>query len=258
VKTNWRNQWILTVALAFLVACVSSTASQSEAEEVSHASGLIAWVQMYEEHGDDWNETWGQGTEGIMRVRMERNGAEWVDAGSTFHAQYQSWRAPHANYPGLPLDCTMLKEEIWWPAPRSRFDAIDPPTGFVPSSIALEIGAEEGVASIYATMSGGPYSVTTVLEGADCGDREPTDEGGISCTDTTCVLQWDSQSAPVAEPGCPLSLQTPGFAGLVGELDDAGRSIDFNCLSTRQGTTESGEASYREIARVAGSVRLSP
>jgi hypothetical protein len=235
--------------MAILVAALGGgSTTLSQTREPTRAVGRIVWAETYEERGDDPGETWGQGTDGVLTVRMRRVGSVWEDAGSTFRATYESWRAPVA-FGG----CMTITDEVFWARPGSRFGLRDPATGSLMNSIDLELHDDTGVADLIAVMGGGPYVIYRKHTGPDCPHGYPDVPPGITCGEFGCVLPYDSLASPGALPHCPLST-----VGLQGTPDATGTRLTFDCHSTRSGITENDEATYQEAVTVTGSVRLLP
>ena len=226
-------------AAALILSPSASATGRAGGSQPTRATGRMVWVGIYEETGDDWNETWGQGSEAVITVRMEREGSEWVDAGSSFRARYLSRRAPYCEDPFCLTDCTIVVDELFW-LNVARFDAQDPTTGFFPSSISLAIDFDARSARLDPRMSGGPMAGTIGLEGGDC----QGDSG-------TTVLPWSPDFEVGAYPWCPI-----GAGGVRGTINDAGTRIDFGCHDERRGETPNGEAVYVEQVRVDGYLRL--
>ncbi len=233
-----------------LSALPPAAAGQSSTRELNHAVGRLVWLSIDENFSDDPGRTWRTGQEAIITVRLVRDtsiqagqdGAEtvWIDDGSSFRAQV-AW---DFAVPYTDGECTVYRNDSYW-AQVARVDAVDPATGWVPSSILMRQQDDGQLTWMVTNLSGGPTAAFGTAHGGM--DDWCSEGNGLH------VVEWDPLTSDAVQVWCPLD----SGAAAIGQVDASGTRIDFACREDKSGPSPDGDR-YRHIVRLDGYVRLTP
>jgi hypothetical protein len=203
--------------------------------EPTRATGYVSWANVLSWKDDNpvnlgtWNSYAG-GSQGVIKVRLRRQGDEWVDDGTTFRSNNQQMWGPYY----VQNDCMKVNWSEWGFA-EGRLDA------HRNNWIRLDLDLAAGTASFGAAVAG---------TGPGYGTRETW-----GYTGTGCPKGPTREIHPVGGGGGPAC---PKQAGVEGGTMDASRTrIVFSCVKVETGVTENHQESYDWRTRVNGRITLS-
>jgi hypothetical protein len=200
------------------------------APEPTRATGLITFVSGFRDddtkpgYGPSWRWMMGRA---VMRVRLQRQGSEWVDAGSTY-------------------SMVALDEEAPWVEPTGCHNSVTrggvsrPPGPLIVNNgdaVRLGIDLAAGTAELWVSGFSAP------------GLPQHAGERGSQCYNPGPWRRTDPPDAGWAV----------GANCAKGRLDGTGREIEFrgdDCAST--GTSQSGTVKTFHGSRLEGRIRLIP
>jgi hypothetical protein len=168
-------------------------------------------------------------SQGVIVVRLRREGDEWVDDGTTFRSHNEAMWGPSLG------PCSKVKEREWGVG-AGRLDArssnwivlrLDPAAG------TAYFGAAVGATGLPAYGTSRQWSLVGDCDGrqGDYSEIIPVGGGGA--------------------PGCPKD------AGVEGTMDASRTQIVFSCYHAEQGVPENHAGRYDWRTRVNGRITLS-
>ncbi len=218
---------VVLVSVSALSLAVLRPAALGASPEPTRASGHVEWLEAYWEHDDEIhpgspNDTASM-SQGVITVRLRRQGDAWVDDGSTFRSTAQEAEGP---YPLSDVyDCTLFGYRLLSLA-EGRLDS-DPANW-----IRLDLDPAAGTASFGAAVGGrvGQTGISWGLLGREC--QGP---------DTHKELRSGGGGG---SPGCP------NDGGVIGTMDAPG-----SASPSRASTTNTGRPGTKDTGRPTTTVR---
>jgi hypothetical protein len=240
--------WIAMLGIVLGGAAAIPAAAQADG---ATATGTVVWTMHYEQAGDFGGEdgdTWSQDGMGLFDLRLERRGATWVDAGSTYEASDEgAWADGNPAFPLdvgpdpvalTMLDCFIVGHRAVSEA-SGRF--ADLPAMSVSKQLTLDTDEQAGTVTLIARVPFPGTTWTSTYVGGDCPDYL---QGTITMEDSI---------AGEAYPRCPLADIAPN-----GRIDTAGSRLVIDCSDHRDGVTPNGLATYSESSNMTGNLVLGP